>query len=212
MAAGEADLPSYKPEILTQTVNPPSLTFSFFWQGPLSNWHTSQFVASLWDGEPRRFCNGEQWMMAAKALLFSDQESLQAIMISTNPKDQKALGRKVKGFNKALWDLHARNLVYAGCSHKFEQNIPLREYLLATNGILAESSPYDTVWGIGLATDDPHAQDPAQWKGTNWLGQVLMCIRKDIRTPEFMTEKRKLILHAAKHKLPLPEIFQQVRS
>ena len=150
--------------------------------------------------------------MAAKALLFSNQESLQAIMISTNPKDQKALGRKVKGFNKALWDLHARNLVYAGCSHKFEQNIPLREYLLATNGILVESSPYDTVWGIGLATDDPRAQDPAQWKGTNWLGQVLMCIRKDIRTPEFMAEKRKLILHAAKHKLPLPEIFQQVRS
>ena len=150
--------------------------------------------------------------MGAKALLFSDLEALQAIMASTNPKEQKALGRRVKGFNKELWDSHARNLVYVGCSHKFEQNVPLREYLLATKGILAESSPYDAVWGIGLASDDPRAQDPAQWKGTNWLGQVLMCIRKDIRTPEFMAEKRKLILHAAKHKLPLPEIFQQVPS
>lgn len=190
----------------------PSLAFSFFWQGPLSNWHKSRFVAPLWDGKMRQFYNGEQWMMAAKALLFSDQDSLQAIMLSSNPKEQKALGRKVKGFSKETWDAHARNIVYAGCSHKFEQNIPLRDHLLATSGILVEASPYDSVWGIGLASDDPHAQDPAQWKGTNWLGQVLMCVRKDLRTPEFMAEKRNLVLHAARHGLPLPEIFQQVPS
>jgi predicted NAD-dependent protein-ADP-ribosyltransferase YbiA (DUF1768 family) len=59
----------------------PSLAFSFFWQGPLSNWYKSRFVAPLWDGKMRQFHNGEQWMMAAKALLFSDQDSLQAIML-----------------------------------------------------------------------------------------------------------------------------------
>ena len=192
-------------------MNPP-LAFSFFWQGPLSNWHKSRFVAPLWDGKMRQFHNGEQWMMAAKALLFSDQDSLQAIMLSSNPKEQKALGRKVKGFSKETWDAHARNIVYAGCSHKFEQNIPLRDHLLATSGILVEASPYDSVWGIGLASDDPRAQDPAQWKGTNWLGQVLMCVRKDLTAQEFMAEKRNLILHAARHSLPLPEIFQQVPS
>jgi hypothetical protein len=188
----------------------PSLAFSFFWQGPLSNWYKSRFVAPLWDGKMRQFHNGEQWMMAAKALLFSDQDSLQAIMLSSNPKEQKALGRKVKGFSKETWDAHARNIVYAGCSHKFEQNIPLRDHLLATSGILVEASPYDSVWGIGLASDDPRAQDPAQWKGANWLGQVLMCLRQDITTPEFMAVKTDLILHAARHSLPLPEIFQQV--
>jgi hypothetical protein len=39
-----------------------------------------------------------------------------------------------------------------------------------------------------------------------------MCVRKDLTAPEFMAEKRNLILHAARHGLPLPGIFQQVHS
>jgi ribA/ribD-fused uncharacterized protein len=159
------------------------LSFTFFWRGPLSNWHKSTFDGLLWDEVQRRFCTTEQWMMSAKALLFSDLNALQAIMATNDPKEQKALGRQVSGFNKAKWDLHARNLVYAGCSYKFEQNPRLKEILLATKGVLAEASPYDKVWGIGLDEKDPRARNPGQWQGTNWLGQVLMHVRKDLKDP-----------------------------
>lgn len=87
------------------------LSFTFFWRGLLSNWHKSTFDGLLWDEVQRRFCTTEQWMMSAKALLFSDLNALQAIMATNDPKEQKALGRQVSGFNKAKWDLHARNLV-----------------------------------------------------------------------------------------------------
>jgi ribA/ribD-fused uncharacterized protein len=54
---------------------------------------------------------------------------------------------------------------------KFSAHPSLRECLLATGDrVLVEASPLDPVWGIGLAADDPQAQDPAQWRGRNLLG------------------------------------------
>ncbi len=98
---------------------------------------------------------------------------------------------------------------YAGCSYKFEQNPRLKEILLATKGVLAEASPYDKVWGIDLDEKDPRARNPGQWQGTNWLGQVLMHVRKDLKDPLTLGVKRRLILHAAKHGLPCGDLFLQ---
>ena len=44
-----------------------------------------------------------------------------------------------------------------------------------------EASPYDTIWGIGLAAEDPRAKDPSQWRGQNLLGFALMEVRDEIR-------------------------------
>ncbi len=53
--------------------------------------------------------------------------------------------------------------------------------LLATEGtLLVEASPYDKVWGVGLGEDDPRIKDPKNWKGTNWLGEVLTKLREDL--------------------------------
>jgi len=53
--------------------------------------------------------------------------------------------------------------------------------LLATgNTILAEASPYDCKWGIGLSADDPRARNPAEWRGGNLLGEVLMEVREEL--------------------------------
>ncbi|MYM27643.1 DUF1768 domain-containing protein [Duganella sp. CY15W] len=61
---------------------------------------------------------------------------------------------------------------------KFGQNPALREFLLQTSErVLVEASPVDNIWGIGLAFDDPRAENPLEWQGLNLLGFALMEVR-----------------------------------
>ena len=48
--------------------------------------------------------------------------------------------------------------------------------------MLVEASPLDAVWGIGLAADDPRAEDPAAWLGHNLLGFALADVRAALAT------------------------------
>ena len=46
--------------------------------------------------------------------------------------------------------------------------------------MLAEASPCDTKWGIGLARDDPSAKQRHLWRGTNYLGEILTQVRDEM--------------------------------
>lgn len=161
-------------------------THFFFLNGPFSQWHPCVFEAVLpGEREPRAFNCAEQFMMAGKAALFGDTEILERILAVQQqrdwreaPKAHKALGRLVKGFEPQVWDARAREIVFAGNLAKFAQAENLRKYLAATGDlILVEGAHYDPVWGVGLAWDDPAIIDPANWRGTNWLGETLMTVR-----------------------------------
>lgn len=150
--------------------------FTFFWNGPFSQWHSSPFTF-----EKMRFNRAEQFMMFCKAMYFEDRDTARAIMKSNNPKEQKTLGRGVKNFNIEAWANVAKDIVYAGSYLKYSQNINLKDLLLETNGsTLVEASPYDKIWGIGLAEDNPNAADRSKWQGKNWLGEVLTQTRHDL--------------------------------
>ena len=119
--------------------------------------------------------------MASKALLFGDHQAFEHIMAATHPRDQKELGRTVRGFDLNTWNEHARDIVYRGNLAKFSQDDDLREYLMSTDDrYLVEGAWYDTVWGVGLAWDDDQILDPVNWKGTNWLGEALMNVRTQL--------------------------------
>jgi len=123
----------------------------------------------------------EQYMMAEKARLFGDETTLAGVLAATHPAEQKALGRQVTPFDEARWTAACREVVYRGNLAKFEQNGDLRGLLLATgNKVLAEASPKDRIWGIGLAADDPRATNRSAWRGKNWLGEALMRVRADL--------------------------------
>ena len=152
--------------------------YHFFYGSYLSNWADTPFVDTK---SGVAYNCSEQHMMHQKALLFKDYDIAKKIMEKTFPGDQKALGRKVKGFDKEVWDKHARQIVYEGCYYKFTQNEPAYNYLMETRGTyLVEGSPTDTVWGVGLGCYDPSIKDPKNWNGTNWLGQVLTSLREDL--------------------------------
>jgi len=147
--------------------------FKFFWGGTFSQWATSWFTI---DGVQFNTC--EQYMMYKKALMFGDFDIAETIMGESSPKHQKALGRKVKGFDKDVWEKHCRKIVYDGNMAKFTQNKEMLWELLNTDGYtIVEASPEDAIWGIGLKDTDVEAQDRATWKGTNWLGIAIEDVR-----------------------------------
>src|SRR5690242_14779150 len=72
--------------------------FVFFWGGPFSQWPKAAMTI---DGVEYVTC--EQFMMAEKARLFGDREAEAAILAARNPRMQKSLGRRVRGFEEATW-------------------------------------------------------------------------------------------------------------
>eukprot|EP00904_Undaria_pinnatifida_P007738 jgi/Undpi1/4094/HiC_scaffold_16.g07461.m1 len=135
------------------------------------------------------YYNAEQWMMASKARHFRDRKTLRQIMNTEDPREMKALGRLVKDFDASVWDDVGFDLVVKGNLEKFRQNPIFRDTLLATGSkILAEASPFDNEWGIGLHASDPDALVQSRWPGFNKLGEALMDVRTKLReeTPAFL--------------------------
>lgn len=154
------------------------MKFTFFWDGPFSQWSLSPFM----DVEGIVYCTAEQYMSGQKALLFNDKETYAKIMSTVNPKEQKALGRQVRNFNEKIWNTLSTAIVYDASILKFSQNKKHLDKLLATgDSILVEASPYDKIWGIALKENDPRALDMAQWQGENRLGFILTRTRDIIR-------------------------------
>jgi ribA/ribD-fused uncharacterized protein len=151
--------------------------FEFFYGGVFSQWYRSDFVLN-----GMKFNCAEQWMMYQKAVLFGDPIAATEIMNAGHPADQKAIGRRVKNFDAARWNNVAKSLIYQGNEAKFTQNPELLKALLATGDReFVECSPVDVVWGVGLGMNDERRHDRTNWRGTNWLGEVLTQLRNDLR-------------------------------
>jgi hypothetical protein len=143
----------------------------------LSQWWQADFIL---DGETYR--TAEQFMMAAKAMLFGDFATADKIQADPNPKNAKILGREVAGFEKEKWESHRFDIVVDANLAKFSQNRKLLKYLLSTGDqVLVEAAPSDTVWGIGLDRDDKNARNPDRWRGLNLLGFALMEVRAQLK-------------------------------
>ena len=151
--------------------------YLFFWHGIYSQWHKTPMII---DGIEYNCC--EQYMMHQKALTFGDTEIAEKVMMTANPKDQKGLGRQIKGFEKDKWDSVCLGIVYKGNLAKFTQNPSLMSALLSTGDrLLVEASPLDKIWGIGMSEEDPDVEDPSNWKGLNLLGWSITLVKQQIK-------------------------------
>lgn len=164
------------------------LDYNMFWgHQPSADGSMNQSCLSQWWMEDFQYendiyCCMEQFMMAQKAEVFDDAEIREEIMNCREPKEIKALGRKVRGFDESVWNKVKYSIVLNGNFRKFTQNPKLREFLLSIGeNILVEASTYDAIWGIRMSANNENAQNPMKWQGQNLLGFALMEVRDEIR-------------------------------
>ena len=145
----------------------------YFYGGPFSQWVPTKFV----DENNVEYNCTEQYMMAHKALLMKDHDMYYKIMDATEPSVMKyTYGRNVRNFDAELWDRHKFDIVFKGNLFKFTQNDRFNKYIKkCVNYHIAEASPTDTIWGIGLSIND--AKKGLPWRGQNLLGEVIMNVR-----------------------------------
>ncbi len=142
-----------------------------------SQWYESPFVVN-----GVQYQTAEQYMMAEKARLFNDFETLKKILSESNPKKCKELGRQIKNFSDDMWNKCKYDIVLKGNYEKFNQNESLRQFLLSTESkFIVEASPYDAVWGVKMSQQDANINNPKTWKGENLLGFALMEVRDLIK-------------------------------
>lgn len=163
--------------------------YLFFWghtqksQGTIDKSCFSQWYPATFLEGDATYLTAEHYMMAKKAELFGDLSIRDEILKVSHPKQAKELGRKVRSFDGAVWDENKTQIVQQANLLKFSQHAELREFLLGTGDrVIVEASPYDRVWGIGMAQDHPHAEQPERWRGENLLGFALMAVREQLRS------------------------------
>jgi len=158
--------------------------YIFFWghtqpkDGSIDKSCLSQWYPAPFEIDDVLYHTAEHFMMAEKARLFEDHGTLAEILKTKNPSHAKKFGRSVQNFDSDKWKDHCSQIVINGNFGKFEQNAPLKKFLLTTGDrVLVEASPQDRIWGIGMGQDDPLVTDPTKWNGQNLLGYALMEVR-----------------------------------
>jgi len=147
--------------------------FFYGYNHPLSQWYYADFTIN-------EICFNccEQWMMYSKARLFQDYTKAEEILKEPKANLQRKLGRQVRYYKQDMWEKQREKIVFEGNLAKFSQNVLLKDYLLSTgNKNLAEASPTDLIWGIGLPINDKRIHDRKNWIGINLLGEILMKVR-----------------------------------
>lgn len=183
--------------------------FTFFWlaDSEFSQWHPSIFKANnLIFISAEQYMMYQKALLfrdkniAKEILLLNDRYQLlndflkgkitkSQILEDANVKKQwseiqkeiKSFGRKVKGYNDKVWDRNRERIVFDGNMLKFNSSEDLKQKLINTKDtIIAEASPFDKIWGIGLKETDERSLVVESWQGLNLLGKALMSVRKKL--------------------------------
>lgn len=163
-------------------------THVFFYTNFMSNWYSTQDIKPQFTDPITKiaFNNTEEAFMWYKSYFFNDTNTCDKIVehakAAKHPRDVKALGREVRGYNEEAWSIVRLGFMTYVNLLKYRQNPDLTAKLIETgNRILVEASPVDKVWGVGLSENDPLILDPANWTGLNLLGIALMRVREMIQ-------------------------------
>lgn len=130
-------LPADRDELRNRWKAGESFRFYFFYGHKAPSTGVDSSCFSQWFARPFtvddiEYPTAEHWMMAEKARLFEDDEMLAEILNCSSPKEAKAYGRKVRGFEQDVWSEHKFDIVVRGNLAKFGQHEDLKQFLLGT--------------------------------------------------------------------------------
>ena len=183
-----------------------NVTLFFRQYTPLSNFYQCSFV----DADGTVYNCSEQFYQSKKATAAGEQEISQEIMELSDPGLMKTKTRWLKGLCLPEWNAVKVVVLEEACMLKFFQNPDLAHHLLIhTQDIIVEASPYDRDFGISMHMYENGAGDPANWRGRNEMGHILMRVRRALR------EQRQPIPGRAVSLQPLwtvPELKQAQES
>ncbi|KAL3109151.1 hypothetical protein niasHT_013931 [Heterodera trifolii] len=143
---------------------------------PFSNHFSCRFVI---DG--LEFSSSEQMYMWAKASVFGDDESASAIMRTSNPKECKRIGSRIRLFDTTAWRRISIFVMTCANWHKYKQNEDLMRHLFnfGPDAEFVECAANDVYWGAGVALSDVEKiRDINRWPGKNILGRILSALMK----------------------------------
>ncbi len=169
--------------------------------GCFSNWYPAGFEYV------HHFDNSEQFMMYHKVIMFRKYDFANQILQTSDPAEcKKIAGQKFPEFNADIWEKTCYTIVKRSIKAKFIQNEDIRKELLSTgNELLAECSPFDKKWGIGIDINDPDRLVVSKWKGKNLLGRILMEVREEIREEIALSPDGQIKYIPARPLEPIPE-------
>lgn len=120
--------------------------------------------------------NGVTWASSEhyfQAQKFVDEPEIYAlIQNAARPRDALKLAREYKAKERKDWFQENQEAMYTALRAKFTQHPELTKLLLATDDqiLVEDAGKNDAYWGAG-----------ADMKGTNFLGRMLMYIRKELQ-------------------------------
>lgn len=162
--------------------------FVFFWKSYLGNWSKApKGLRTVINGRDIIVPTSEHLFMLFKAEYFKDYENFENILNTDDPKEAKDYGRQVKNFNQEAWDNVCFDMMYKALKIRFEQDQKFANKLMSeeySGKEFVEASPYDRIWGIGMAESNPYIEDKTKWRGKNYLGQCLNKLVEYIKSKE----------------------------
>jgi len=122
------------------------------------------------------------YYQAMKAAEFKDNEIQEKIAKAKTAKAAKALGKKVKGFVKEVWDAKRDEVMAVGVRAKFVQHPELNKKLQETEErMIGLANAREKYWGIGTSETSEKSKHPEKWAGQNKLGKLLMELRREFK-------------------------------
>lgn len=156
----------------------------FFWGGIFSNWsNVAGGITAVIGGNTVSFPTSEHIFMYYKAVCFKDLSIASELLKTSDPKEAKRLGRKIKGFSEDIWQSYREDAMFTAVKMRAAFDSAYRQELISPlyqGKTFVEASPYDKIWGIGMSEDDPDVDDESKWRGLNLLGKTLGRLRDGI--------------------------------
>ena len=135
-----------------------------------SSFYPSQFII---DGT--KFVCSEKYYQYNKALQLGNNDIAEEIMKTDKTAEYHRLGKKLR-VDGTMWSKAiAQQVMDAGTTAKFEQNLDLRRSLMATgNKTFAECNMFDKTWGNGISLNHIDATNQTKWSGENYSWELFL--------------------------------------